>query len=104
LPAFDFIYSGFTQSSEVNESASISWGLPLTTQIAITASANYQNGSTTLAIPDLSAVAGFTAPPPSGTLVVWIGLIEQNDEGAQQAGAVNPMMTGVENSGFYMVP
>ncbi len=104
LPAFDFIYSGFTQSSEVNESAFISWGLPLITQIAITASASYQNGSTTLAIPDLSAVTGFIAPPPSGTLVVWVGLIEQNDKGAQQAGAVNPMITSVENSGFYTVP
>jgi hypothetical protein len=103
LPAFDFVYSGFTQSFRVDESAFISWGLSLTTQIEVTATSNYQNGSTTLAIPDLSAVTGFIAPPPSGTQVIWVGLIEQIDAGAQQAGA-NPMITSVENSGFYTVP
>jgi hypothetical protein len=49
-------------------------------------------------------VTGFIAPPPSGTQVVWVALIEQIDESSQQAGAVNPMFTSVENSGFYMVP
>jgi hypothetical protein len=104
LPAFDFVYSGFTQSSRVDESAFISWGLPLTTQIDVTATSNYQNGSTTLAIPDLSAVTGFIAPPPSGTQVVWVGLIEQIDKGVQQAGEANAMIASVGNSGFYTVP
>ena len=103
LPSFNFTYSGFGQNSGVTESAFISWGLPLMTQIAVTASTNYQNGSTTLAIPDLSAVTGFVAPPPSGTLVVWVGLIEQNDQRVQAMSA-NPAATSVENSGFYTVP
>lgn len=104
LPSFDFTYSGFGQNSGVTESAFISWGLPLTTQIAITASANYQNGSTILAIPDLSTVTGFVAPPPSGTLVVWVGLIEQKSQGTQQTMTAEPTSTNVENSGFYTVP
>lgn len=88
----------------VKFSTLISWGLTVTTQIAVTASANYQNGSTTLAIPDLSALPGFVPAPASGTLVIWVSLIEENGLGIQQSMSNNPVIASVENSGFYTVP
>lgn len=104
LPTFDFAYTGFTSNKGVNLSTLVSWGFTLTTQIAVTASANYQNGSTALAIPDLSALPGFVSAPASGTLVVWVCIIEQNGQGAQQPVSNSPLITSVENSGFYTVP
>lgn len=104
FPTFDFAYTGFTSKAGVNFSTLISWGLTLTTQISVTASANYQNGSTALAIPDLSALPGLVPAPASGTLVIWVSLIEQNGQGTQQPLSNSLVITSVANSGFYTVP
>ncbi|HEY1578303.1 MAG TPA: hypothetical protein VGF82_14640 [Terracidiphilus sp.] len=104
LPSFNFAYTGFPQNSAVNQTALISWGSSLTTQISMIATAAYQNGSTSLAIPDLSALPGFVPAPPSGTLVLWIALIEQNNGGAQQPMSTNSLIASVENSGTFRVP
>jgi hypothetical protein len=41
--------------------------------ISVIATANFQNGATTLTIPDLTALSGFFAPATSGTQVSWFG-------------------------------
>jgi hypothetical protein len=99
LPVFNIAYTGFTQTTGVTQSAVISWGFALTSQIFISATASYQGGSTALAIPDLSALSGFLPPPPSGTPVIWVALIAQNNTSSS-----TPILTSVENSGTYTVP
>lgn len=103
LPAFDFLYSGFSGKTGVSNLALIFWNSPAS-QIQITASANYQNGSTTLAIPDLSGLSGFIPPPPSGTQIIWAALIGQNSLGIQQPRTANSTNTAVQNGGSYTVP
>jgi hypothetical protein len=74
LPSFDVSYSGFTGLTDVADYGEIAWytSAPATEIIIdVTATAAYQNGATTLAIPDLSAISGFLASPASGTTVYW---------------------------------
>jgi hypothetical protein len=75
LPTFDVTYSGFSGVTNVADYGSIAWytTAPPVTEliIEVTATAAYQNGATTLAIPDLSAISKFIAGPASGTTVYW---------------------------------
>jgi|SRR5579872_710087 len=74
LPSFDVSYSGFSGLADVADYGSIAWfNSAPTTEIIIevTATSAYQNGATTLAIPDLSVISGFLASPVSGTTVYW---------------------------------
>jgi len=103
LPTFHFDYTGFAQSTSVNQLASITWGLVPSTQISIEASASYQNGSTTLEIPDLSAIQGFFAAPASGTHVIWVALIGEGGLVNQQP-ATTDSTASVTNSGTFIVP
>jgi len=103
LPTFNFNYTGFDQSTNVNQLASITWGLAPSTQISIEASASFQNGSTTLQIPDLSAIQGFFPAPTSGTRVIWVALIGEGGLVDQQP-ATTDSTASVTNSGTYTVP
>ncbi len=75
LPAFTFAYSGFPA---VAQYAELEWPAPPNglhgphTLITVMATANFQNGSTTVTVPDLTALPGFIGPPPSGTSVLWV--------------------------------
>lgn len=104
LPAFDFNYMGFAGQSGVNEAASIGWSVGTFSQnfITLSATANYQNGATTLAVPDLSGIAGFLANPPSGAQAVWAALIAQNT-GGTTAGSLTASKS-VQNAGTFIVP
>lgn len=81
LPSFDLSYSGFSGKTGGCNEMRLSWGDTLTTfgNIQLVATANYLNGSTTAAVPDLSSVPGFLAPPLSGTNVEWRAEIYQSD-------------------------
>jgi hypothetical protein len=103
LPTFNFNYTGFAQSTNVNQLAAITWGLTPSTEISMEASASYQNGSTTLEIPDLSAIQGFIPAPSSGTRVIWVALIGQGALVDQQP-ATTDSTASVTNSGTYTVP
>jgi hypothetical protein len=75
LPTFSLNYSGFPATVEY---AKIEW--PPTphvthTQVTVTATANFQNGATTITVPDLSSLSGFLAPAPSGTNVSWTAAV-----------------------------
>jgi hypothetical protein len=111
LPAFNFTYSGFSGMSNISQQAAIYWGVgtwgtfPIPADldsITMTATANYQNGSTAMNIPDLSSLTGFLAPVPSGTTVSWTAGFNQG----------NPFLTtppsgiiqSVSNSGSYTEP
>ena len=106
LPAFDFTYAGFTGKTGVMQSASLAWSSGTLGQnfFEVNATANYQNGSTTVAFPDLSGLAGFLPAPSTGTNVDWSAEILQNSYGVLQSMPSSAMGSVVENGGTYMVP
>jgi hypothetical protein len=106
LPTFDFSYPGFTVKTGVFATATMDWNNPLVgnLEIVVVASANYLNGSSRVAIPDLSGLTGFVSPPSSGTTVGWVALMAQSSVGAPQPMPTNATITTVANSGSYLVP
>jgi hypothetical protein len=104
LPTFNFDYSGFSGVSSVRESASIAWTQEMWTpySIHISATSNFQNGATTLTVPDISGLTGFMAPAPSGTSIFWIATINQ---GVSLTGSQSSTtQSSVQNSGTYSEP
>jgi len=79
LPTFNLSYAGFSGTTNVQYRAGIDWGQGATfpNQIQLTATANYQNGSTSITIPDLSELTGFLAPAASATNVSWYAGVTQ---------------------------
>ena len=67
FPTFTFDYMGFSAQAVVVNSAEILWGQGFDA-ISIFSTANHQNGATTLSIPDLTSISGFSAMAPSGTI------------------------------------
>jgi hypothetical protein len=74
FPTFTFIYPGFVGLPAVAEQGSIQWATGATTsnQITVLATANFQNISTTITIPDLTSLAGFLTPAATGTTINWV--------------------------------
>lgn len=108
LPSFTFDYSGFPGRTGVIQTAGFGWETG-TLQLQekfflVIASANSQNGSTTLAYPDLSGLAGFLAGPPSGTQVTWSAQVVQSNFGVMQPTPSSLQVSTVLNGGFYVVP
>jgi len=71
FPTFIFNYSGFP--TVLAQQAEIGWSLNSSTSndITVTATANFQNGANTVAIPNLASLSGFLAPAASGMIVDW---------------------------------
>lgn len=70
-PTFDATYSGFTGSGKTGWIAALDWpSTAPTVGILVYATSGFL-GSNSIAIPDLSSVSGFIAPPASGTQVAW---------------------------------
>jgi hypothetical protein len=103
LPTFNFTYSGFSGPSNVSQAAIITWYQATSSinQISMTATANYQSGSTSMTIPDLSNLTGFLTPQASGT-IYWTALLNQGN----LVGANPPSGTtqSVSNYGTYALP
>ena len=74
FPTFTFIYSGFSGLAAVADQGSIQWATGATTsnQITVLATSNFQNGATTITIPDLTSLAGFITPAATGTTINWV--------------------------------
>jgi len=96
--------------SNISQQAAIYWGegiwafgIPADLDsITMTATANYQNGSTAMSIPDLSSLTGFLASVPSGTTVDWTAEYSQGDPNltTPPSGSIQ----SVSNSGSYTEP
>ena len=110
LPSFTIGYTEFSGETNVAQEAMIQWesgsgtGSTATNQIELEGTANYQSGSTTLAVPDLSGVAGFLAAPASGTQVQWSASIMQQSYALTNRTPLNATWSSVTNSGSYTVP
>lgn len=107
LPTFNFAYTGISGNTGTFDKAHFYWAgsSGYYNIFSVSATANYLNGSTALAFPDLSSLPGFAAPPPSGTMVSWVAAVEQNSAGPDQSLPMNGgTLTSVENDGSYTVP
>jgi len=106
LPSFNLSYAGFSGKTGVRDGLGVTWTTGSTTEdlVAVTATQNYLNRSTALAIPDLSGLTGFIAPPASGTEVTWTAEISQGSSSSGQSSGSNGSVTTVVNSGHYAAP
>jgi hypothetical protein len=111
LPTFTFSYAGFSASQPLLQLATVDWtqgfsqANPYGTSsdsIVMSATGNYQNGATTLTIPDLTALAGFIPSPASGTPVDWTAGITQGS--GFQTTPPTGTAQAVDNSGTYTAP
>jgi hypothetical protein len=109
LPTIDYTtYTAFAGMPYISMNSDLLWYVGSLAQgysynaIRLLTTANFQNGSTSVPFPDLSAVTGFLTPPPSGASVQWGATIWHGD----------PFLTtppsgttqSVSTSGTYLVP
>lgn len=107
LPSLNFAYAGFSGKTGVVQAADLAWtsGSNVDVYSELIATANFQNGSTTVAFPDLSPVSGFPAPPSSGTPVTWLAQIVQSNYGVlQSTSSGDTSASTVRNGGTFTVP
>jgi hypothetical protein len=72
FPTFTFDYTGFTGQPAIADVAGLGWTQSgVSFGMSVIATANSQNGATTLTFPDLTALPGFLSMAPSGTIVGW---------------------------------
>jgi hypothetical protein len=77
LPTFDYSYSAFSGMPAVAQQAEMEW-IPSTNSlysVTVIATGNYQTGSNSITIPDLTSVAGFLPSPSSGADVYWVASV-----------------------------
>jgi hypothetical protein len=109
-PSFDIAYTGFSGTTGVCDEAGMGWGTSsIQYNVALTATGNYLNGSTTEAIPDLSGLPGFVAAPASGTVVSWGAELSQGSttclpQYPYNQNPSNSTMKMVTSGGGYYVP
>jgi hypothetical protein len=107
FPSFTFNYPGFSGDATTAFEASMGWQPTATTftGISMTSSANFQSGSTTVTIPDLTSIAGFPPAAVSGTSVSWQAIVAG---GPTLPFASNTLTSGnfesVQNKGTYTEP
>lgn len=104
LPTFDFTYSGFSGMSNVSNYASFYWYPSKTSfnEISISATANYLKGSTSLTVPDLSALSGFLSQKGFSGTVNWTTQVAQsNVSGTKPATGTVQYVT---HTGTYTLP
>ena len=72
FPTFTFDYTGFTGQPAIADVAGLSWTQgAVSFGMGVTATANSQNGATTLTFPDLTSIPGFFPMAPAGTTINW---------------------------------
>ena len=110
-PTFTFDYTGISGKTDAYQEAMYSWPVGSsvssssnTDEIEVTATLNYQAGSTTLAAPDLSGVTGFLSAPPTGTQVSWFAEVWQSSYGFNWPPASSSTSSSVANSGSFTAP
>ena len=110
LPSFTMDYTGFPAGSNVSQIVSLGWtsgagtGSAVSYYVNVQATASYQGKATTLAVPNLSSVAGVLAAPASGAQVEWSTSIMQQSYGVGTPPPLNGTWSAAYNGGLYTVP
>ncbi len=105
-PTFNFDYIGFAGKPYVHCGGYQLWtpsGSNFSSEVIVNATPNYLGSATTVAMPDLSSISGFLAPPASGTQVFWEEGIAQWSY-AEGASAADGTVKLVGVYGTYTVP
>ena len=72
FPTFTFNYTGFAGQPAIADVAGLGWTQgAVSFGMSVIATANSQNGATTLTFPDLTSLPGFFATAPAGTTISW---------------------------------
>lgn len=108
FPAFTLNYTGFPAGSNLALEATIAWNTSTTSAdfITVDATSAFQNGSTSLTIPNLSSLPGFLPVAPSGATIDWNVVIANAQTPLSFLPSVLANGTGplVESRGSYVVP
>lgn len=104
--SFDIVYTGFSGTTGVCDDVSMNWMTSSTAYnvVSLTATGNYLNGSTTVAIPDLSGLPGFVAAPASGITASWGASILQETSSCLLPYPSNSTAKIVSSGGVYTAP
>ncbi len=104
-PTLSVAYTGFS-GSDVYKTAGVQWAPNASNNydIYIVSSATHQNGSNSIAIPDLSGITGFPSAPPSGTTINWSVSAVQSPVSLLAPSPANITLTQVGDGGSYIVP
>jgi hypothetical protein len=104
-PSFNLSYSGFSGEPAVYDSADIYWQIAATNyQISVHATQAFQNGSTNVAIPDLTSIPGFLASAPSGTTVSWFVAVSGGSYFPFTSTPTSGSLSSASDSGTYIEP
>jgi hypothetical protein len=106
FPNFNLAYTGFAGDSGVFDRAQILWATPPAAQstITVTATAAYQNGSTVLAVPDLTGLSGFLPSAGSGTAVAWQAGVYSGSYRWYAPTPVNGSLSFATNGNTFVAP
>ena len=106
FPAFTLNYTGFSNDSAVSYAANIQWIVNSTTDTGITVSATtaYQNGASTITLPDITSLSGFLPMPPSGTTVYWFAYVYGGNYQWFAPASSNGNIAWLQNTGTYTQP
>ena len=110
LPIFTFDYTGFAGKASA-AGAAVGWwtgsfsdGTMTEMAVSVNATPNRVRTTSTIAISDLSHLAGFLPNPPSGAQASWSAVITTDGWSALQNGASTAAYGSVQNAGLYTVP
>lgn len=105
FPSFTVAYSGFSGDAAVSYSANVQWQISGTDYgITATATSAYQNGASTLVIPDLTSLSGFLAMATSGTTVDWQVYVYGGSYQWFTPTPASGTLSFVQNQGSYTEP
>jgi len=107
--SFDTAYTGFSGTTGVCDEVDMQWSISPTNhavryEVSQIATGNYLNGSTTVAITDLSGLPGFLAAPVSGSIVSWWADLSQGASSCLLPTPLNSTTKVVSNFGFNYAP
>jgi hypothetical protein len=104
-PSFNLDSSGFSGDAVVYDSANLFWQMAgINYVISVYATEAFLSGSTNLAVPDLTSMAGFLAPAPSGTTISWTATISGGSYFPLTSTPTSGSLSSASDSGTYIEP
>ncbi len=106
LPSFPLYGAGYSNSWFTYYKGNVSWGVSspndsvsTTCSTQAVASSSYQNGNTTLAIPDISSIPGFFTKATGNATLVWNASVSSSPH-PQYSGTSQTTANPVESTGY----